>query len=156
MNLVVFWVMSSTRSDDERPADPENNDFKLDPEARSFRLSGSEATAERRSNLPRLLLGLGLLIGLYAAFPELQGAVLGVVAGLAIGYRAGVGAGKRQERAASLPLPPVSDQVAQLAREQGLIPAIKLYRQETGADLSQAKRAVEACLEADLAGRSDH
>ena len=82
------------------PADPENNDFKLDPEARSFRISESEGKSERRSDLPRVVLVLALLIVLYAAFPELQGAVLGVVAGLAIGYRAGVGAGKRQEREA--------------------------------------------------------
>jgi hypothetical protein len=42
---------------------------------------------------------------------------------------------------------PLSDQVKELARDKGKISAIKVYRQETGASLVEAKAAVEAYMD---------
>jgi ribosomal protein L7/L12 len=42
--------------------------------------------------------------------------------------------------------PPVSDTVLQMARTAGKVAAIKPYRKETGADLAEAKAAIEAAL----------
>lgn len=146
------------------PRDIEKSDFKLDPESQSFRMTGSVDPGVRWGDLPGMLLVLALLIGLFVGMnvlffassrvlsEQLQWVAWGLVAGLLVGYRMGARSGRRREREESAPLPPVSEQVVQLAGEQGLIAAIKLYREETGADLRQAKRAVEACLEDDAAG----
>jgi hypothetical protein len=146
----------------------QDKDLRPDPEDRSFPQSRSPRLDAGRSELPCTLLVIVLLIGLYASCSfvfqasswfldrEISGALLCLMAGLLSGYRAGFRAGRRQEQEDSKPLPPVPDRIVQLAREEGLIAAIKVYREETGVGLRRAKLALDTRLEGDFTGRSDH
>ncbi len=135
--------------------DDQNGSFRLDPEARSFRLQGF-----KWRDLPVVLLGLIFVICLLTGFnimvafglsflpPAMQKVSGGVILGLCFGYLVGIWVGGRRGRADVLQLPPLSEHVQQLAREpDGLIPAIKACREETGAGLKEAKAAVEAYIQ---------
>lgn len=134
--------------------DYDKGSFRLDPEAQPFRMTGL-----RWRDLPAFLLGLILVICLVTGYnimgalglsflsPAIQRVAWGLVLGLCFGYLAGVSVGARRGETDVLQLPPLSDGVKQLAREpDGLIPAIKACREETGAGLKEAKTAVEAYI----------
>ena len=129
--------------------------FKLDPEARSFRLTGY-----RWRDLPVLLIALVLAICLATGFnlvvfsglsflsADMQRVAAGLILGLCLGYLLGVRIGGQRTQVDALPLPSLSDRVKRLALESdGFIAAIKACREETGAGLREAKSAVEAHLQ---------
>ncbi|MGB0580691.1 MAG: hypothetical protein ACPGVU_13390 [Limisphaerales bacterium] len=137
--------------------------FKLDPEARSFRLTGY-----RWCDLPVFLIVLVLAVCLATGFnlvvffglsflsADMQRVASGLLLGLCLGYLLGVRIGGQRTKtgapqrtpAGDLPLPPLSDRVKRMALEpDGFIAAIKACREETGAGLREAKSAVEAYLQ---------
>lgn len=140
--------------------DYDNGSFRLDPEARSFRVTGF-----RWRDLPAFLVLLLLAVCLSAGFniiafaglsfllPDMQRMVWGLLLGLCAGYLVGVWVGGRRGRSDGLQLPPLSDHVKQLARDpDGLITAIKACREETGSGLREAKAAVEAYINQNKSG----
>jgi hypothetical protein len=140
--------------------DYENKSFRLDPEARSFRVTGF-----RLRDLPALL-GLVLLaVCLFTGFniiafaglsflsPDMQRVVWGLLMGLGAGYLVGVWVGGRRGRTDIRQLPQLSDHVKELARDpDGFIAAIKACREETGTGLREAKAAVEAYINQNKSG----
>jgi hypothetical protein len=135
--------------------DHDEGSFKLDPEARSFRLTGY-----RWHDLPALLIALVLAICLATGFnlvvfsglsflsADMQRVASGLILGLCLGYLLGVRIGGQRTQADALPLPPLSDHVRRLALEpDGFIAAIKACREETGAGLREARTAVEAHMQ---------
>jgi hypothetical protein len=135
--------------------------FKLDPEARSFRLTGY-----RWRDFPALLIALVLAICLATGFnlvvfsglsflsADMQRVASGLILGLCLGYLLGVRIGGQRTQAGERTLPPLSDRVQQLALEpDGFIAAIKACREETEAGLAEAKTAIEVYLQQERSER---
>jgi len=132
--------------------------FRLDPQAKSFQMTGF-----RWRDAPVLLVslvlsfvllsGVNLAMGFGLAF--LNRDVVLIAFGATLGYFIGVVIGARRITGNALlhreiPLPQVvllSDRVKAIANQPNrLIEAVKLYQEESGADLADAKAQVEAYL----------
>ncbi len=69
-----------------------------------------------------------------------------ICGGFVVGFVLGRGTNRRPAPAAALKAPPAPDELAKIkaVRDSGqMITAIKMYRDQTGAGLKQAKEAVE-------------
>ena len=134
----------------------EREPFRLDPNAKSFQLTGF-----RWRDAPVLLVSLALSVCLLTGFNFVVGFGLSflnhdtvlVIFGVTLGYLAGVWVGAARSntpatRRRSDALPEsleLSERVKTIADEpKRFIEAIKVYREETGAGLAEAKVAIEA------------
>jgi hypothetical protein len=124
--------------------DNEDKSFRLDPAAKSFRPSDFGVR-----DLPLILVTIGLvtLIAFGLSFltalisPEFRIFIGGLAAGLMLS--SGVAHWRVKPRK-QVPPRPLSEKVKSLARDPNRkIEAIKVYREETGAGLAEAKEAVE-------------
>ncbi len=139
------------------PDDFEEKSFRLDPNAKSFHLTGY-----RWRDVPLLLiclvLSLSLLSGFRFPFSLLPPDVVLVIFGISVGYLVGVWIGIRRAVARILPRsetelpqrPQLSDRVKEIACDPSRkLEAIKVYCEESGARLVEAKEVVEAYINRD-------
>lgn len=142
-----------------------NRDFQLDLDAKSFRLMGFRMVHARVllfvSMLSLCLLStINLTVGFDAALLShdawlfMFGLTLGYVAGVLIGIRRAE-APALQPAATSSQVIPLSDRVKTIADDpHRKLEAVKLYLEESGASLVQAKVAVETYINRDPALRN--
>lgn len=138
--------------------DIDKESFRLDPQARSFRLTGF-----RWRDAPVALIFLALSFVLLTGFSFLVERGLSFlgrdtalfVCGVSLGFLIGVWVGESRATARNRPHgtvdranpPPLSDRINEVASDPSRkIEAIKAYRDETGASLAEAKRIVEESI----------
>ncbi len=121
-----------------------------DTSPRSFRLLGY-GWSDLPALFVALVLSLALLTGfsvaLASALSFLTTGVQKLLLGLSIGYLIAIKIRQPAPSVPQKPAPPPSERVRAIAQDpKRKIEAIKLYREETGAGLKEAKEAVEACV----------
>ena len=139
--------------------------FRLDPNATSFQMTGF-----RWRDAPVLLVSLVLSVCLLTGFNFVVHVGLSflnhdtvlVIFGVSLGYLAGVRVGAARSNTPAQPRGPdtlpesleLSERVKAIADEpERFIEAIKVYREESGAGLAEAKVAVEAYIQSASQGK---
>lgn len=147
MKLLAYVGANSMEDDYDR------NSFNLDPQAKSFQLTGFSWTQltvllVTLSVSVCLLTGFNLVAATGLSFLNRDGQL--VLFGLSIGYLFGVWVGARINRGLGMncvgldDAPPLSDSIKAIADDpRRKIEAVKAYKLETGAGLAVAKRVVE-------------
>jgi hypothetical protein len=136
------------------PDDFDERSFRLDPDAKSFHLTGYR-WRDAPVLVVCLVLSLSLLTGFNFLFSLLPRDAALVIFGISVGYLVGVWIGERRAVARILPrsgaeLPQrreLSDRVRGIACDPGRkLEAIKVYCEESGAGLGEATEVVEAYI----------